>query len=59
MCEEERMWARKGGETIGQFFNSGVEEELDSILPRGTITYSHNNGSHQTTIDLVLATPGL
>jgi hypothetical protein len=53
------MWARKGGETIGQFFNSGVEEELDSILPRGTITYSHNNGSHQTTTDLVLATPGL
>ncbi|KAI4732297.1 hypothetical protein E4T50_17119 [Aureobasidium sp. EXF-12298] len=36
-----------------------VEEELDSMLPRGTITYSHNNGSHQTTIDLVLVSPGL
>jgi hypothetical protein len=36
-----------------------VEEELDSMLPRGTITYSHNNGSHRTTIDLVLASPGL
>jgi hypothetical protein len=35
-----------------------VEEELDSMLPRGTITYSHNNGSHRTTIDLVLALPG-
>ncbi|KAG9513247.1 hypothetical protein KCU93_g10112, partial [Aureobasidium melanogenum] len=36
-----------------------VEEELDSMLPPGTITYSHNNGSHQTTIDLVLVTAGL
>jgi hypothetical protein len=36
-----------------------VEEKLDSMLPPGTITYSHNNGSHQTTIDLVLVTAGL
>jgi hypothetical protein len=31
-----------------------VEEELDSILPRGTVTFSHNNGSYATTINLVL-----
>jgi hypothetical protein len=36
-----------------------VEEELDSLLPRGTVTYSRNDGSYQTTIDLVLASPGL
>jgi hypothetical protein len=36
-----------------------VEEELDSMLPRGTVTFSHNNGSHATTIDLVLVSPGL
>jgi hypothetical protein len=29
------------------------------MLPPGTITYSHNNGSHQTTIDLVLVSAGL
>lgn len=31
-----------------------LEEGLDSTLPRGTITFSHNNGSGQSTIDLVL-----
>lgn len=36
-----------------------VEEELDFMLPRGTITYSHDNGSHQTTLDLALVSPGL
>jgi hypothetical protein len=36
-----------------------VKEELDSMLLRGTITYSHNNGAHQTTINLVLVSPGL
>jgi ribonuclease HI len=36
-----------------------IEEELDSLLPRGTITYSNNDGSRQTTIDLVLVSPGL
>lgn len=29
------------------------------MLPRGTITYSHNNGSDQTTINLVLVSPGM
>jgi hypothetical protein len=36
-----------------------VEEELDPMLPPGTIIYSYNNGSHQTTIDLALVSAGL
>jgi hypothetical protein len=36
-----------------------VEEELDSMLLRGTVTFSHNNGLRPTTIDLVLVSPGL
>ncbi|CAD0094283.1 unnamed protein product [Aureobasidium mustum] len=47
---------RKDDWPILQFM---VEEELDSMLPRGTITFSHNNGLHPTTIDLVLVSPGL
>jgi cell division septum initiation protein DivIVA len=29
------------------------------MLPRGTVTFSHNNGLRPTTIDLVLVSPGL
>ena len=47
---------RKDDWPILQFM---VEEELDSMLPRGTITFSHNNGLHPTTIDLVLVSPAL
>jgi hypothetical protein len=36
-----------------------VNGEPYSMLLRGTITYSHRNGSHQSTIDLVLASTGL
>jgi hypothetical protein len=36
-----------------------VKDELDPMLPPGTITFSYNNGSHQTTIDLVLVSAGL
>jgi hypothetical protein len=36
-----------------------VEEKLDSMLSPGTITYLHNNGSHQTTTDMVLVTARL
>jgi hypothetical protein len=54
--KEVALGRRKDDWPILQFM---VEEGLDSMLPRGTVTFSHNNGAHPTTIDLVLVSSGL
>ena len=59
----DQLW---GGDGVGASARQGeaspiielmVNLDLQSLLPRGTITYE--SGPRQSTIDLVLATPGL